>query len=64
MGSVYDSIMAGMTEAIEDAKGEGKKLKKRAVSTEPVKTYSAKLGDRHESSVGCSKPYSKHDGNG
>ena len=42
MGSVYDSIMAGLTEAIEDAKGEGKKLKKRMVYIEPVKTYSAK----------------------
>lgn len=41
MGSVYDSIMAGLTEAIDDAKGEGKELKKRVVSIEPVKTYSA-----------------------
>lgn len=41
MGNLYDSIMAGLTEAIDDAKGEGKELKKRVVSIEPVKTYSA-----------------------
>lgn len=51
MESVYDSIMAGLTEAIEDAKDEGKKLKKRVVSIEPVKTYGAnwESGTNHPS---------------
>lgn len=42
MGSVYNSIVIGLTEAIEDAQRKDKKLKKRVVSIIPVKEYNAK----------------------
>lgn len=42
MGNVYDSIMAGLTEAVEDAKSKDKKLKRCVVSVVPVKMYKAK----------------------
>lgn len=41
MGNVYDSIIAGLTEAIEDAGTKDHKLKKRIVTILPVKTYTA-----------------------
>lgn len=41
MGSVYGSIMAGLSEAIEDAKDTDGKLKRRVVSVVPVKEYTA-----------------------
>ena len=41
MSNVYDSIMAGLSEAVEDAKSEKKKLKRRVVTIVPVKEYSA-----------------------
>lgn len=39
MSSVYESIVAGLTEAIEDAKSKEKKLKRRVVTIVPVKEY-------------------------
>lgn len=42
MGSIYDSIMTGLEEAIEDAKSKDEKLQRRIVSIIPVKTYNAK----------------------
>lgn len=41
MASVYDSIMTGLTEALEDAGSKDKKLKRRVVSVIPVKVYNA-----------------------
>lgn len=41
MSSVYESIMAGLTEAVEDAKSPEKKLKRSVVSVVPVKEYDA-----------------------
>lgn len=41
MSSVYDSIMAGLTEAVEDAGLKEKKLSRRVVSVTPVKQYQA-----------------------
>lgn len=41
MSSVYDSIMAGLAEAVEDAESEKKVLKRRVVTVIPVKEYSA-----------------------
>lgn len=41
MSSVYDSIMTGLSEAVEDAKREDKRLKRRVVSIVPVKVYDA-----------------------
>ena len=42
MNSVYKSIMTGLSEAIEDANGKGKKLNKRVVTVIPVKQYGAR----------------------
>lgn len=42
MNSVYNSIMTGLSEAIEDANGKGKKLNKRVVTVIPVKQYGAR----------------------
>jgi len=41
MSSVYESIVTGLTEAIEDVQGEEKKLKRRVVTIVPVKEYEA-----------------------
>ena len=41
MKSVYESIMTGLNEAIEDAQSEGKKLNRRTVTIIPVKEYGA-----------------------
>ena len=41
MKSVYESIMAGLTEAVEDANASEKTLKRRVVTIVPVKEYSA-----------------------
>ena len=40
MKSVYESIMTGLNEAIEDAQSEGKKLNRRTVTIIPVKELS------------------------
>lgn len=40
MSEIYDSIMRGLQEAVDDAKGK-RKLKKRTVTVIPVKTYTA-----------------------
>ena len=37
---IYDSIMRGLQEAVDDAKGK-RKLQRRMVSVTPVKTYTA-----------------------
>ena len=42
MSRVYESIMTGLQEAIEDAQGKERRVKKRIVSIMPVKEYSAK----------------------
>lgn len=41
MSEVYNDIMTGLTEAIEDAKAPVKKLKRNEVVIEPIKKYSA-----------------------
>ena len=41
MGSVYESIITGLNEAIEDAKSEEKKLVRRRLDITPVKEYQA-----------------------
>ena len=42
MRKVYDSIMAGLAEAVEETEGKDLKLKRRTVSILRVKEYSAK----------------------
>ena len=41
MSNVYESIIAGLNEAIEDAKSSEKKLKRNVVHVEPIKEYNA-----------------------
>ena len=41
MKSVYNSIMAGLTEAVEDAKENKKQLTRRVVTILPVKQYTS-----------------------
>lgn len=41
MSSVFDSIMTGLNEAIEDVQGKQKKLSRRVVTVMPVKEYKA-----------------------
>lgn len=41
MSSVYESIMTGLAEAIDDAKSKDKKLQRRVVTILPVKEYEA-----------------------
>ncbi|MDO5408150.1 MAG: helix-turn-helix domain-containing protein [Eubacteriales bacterium] len=41
MGNVYDSIMAGLAEAIVDAEGQKPALRRRMVTVMPVKKYGA-----------------------
>ncbi len=41
MSSLYESIMTGLTEAIEDAQSNSKKLNRRVVTILPVKEYGA-----------------------
>lgn len=40
MNEIYDSIMRGLQEAVDDAKGK-RKLQRRMVSVAPVKKYTA-----------------------
>ena len=41
--SVYESIMTGLNEALEDAKSAKKVLKRHKVTVEPVKVYEAEI---------------------
>lgn len=55
MSSVYESIMTGLTEAVEDAKSSDKKLKRRIVSIVPVKEYGAEQVKQIRKSTGMSQ---------
>lgn len=55
MSSVYESIMAGLQEAIEDAKTGGTKLQRRTVTIVPVKEYDAEEIKEIRSSTGMSQ---------
>ena len=41
MNNIYESIVAGLAEAIEDMQSKEKKLKRRVVTIVPVKEYAA-----------------------
>lgn len=41
MAEMYESILSGLAEAVEDAQRKEKKLSRRVVSVIPVKEYSA-----------------------
>lgn len=55
MTSVYESIMTGLNEAVEDAKASEKTLKRRMVSVIPVKEYTAKEVKKIRKSTGFSQ---------
>lgn len=55
MNSVYESIMTGLTEAIEDTKASEKKLKRRVVTIVPVKEYTAEEVKKIRSTTGFSQ---------
>lgn len=55
MSSVYESIMTGLSEAVEDAQSKEKKLKRRVVSIIPVKEYTASEIKEIRKSTGLSQ---------
>lgn len=55
MNDVYSSIMAGFTEALEDAKSNDKKLKRRVVTIVPVKRYTAEEVKKIRNDTGMSQ---------
>ena len=60
---MYESIMAGLTEAVEDAKSTKNTLPRRVVKILPVKTYTAKEIKKIRKSTGLSqKMFAKYMG--
>ena len=57
MGSIYDSIIAGLEEAVEDAKSKDKKLQRRTVTIIPVKIYGAKEVQEIRKKTGLSQKF-------
>ncbi|MCD8068650.1 MAG: helix-turn-helix domain-containing protein [Lachnospiraceae bacterium] len=55
MSGTYDSIMAGLNEALEDARSKEKKLPRRVVAVVPVKEYKAEEVKRIRNSTGMSQ---------
>ena len=55
MSSVYESIIAGLNEAVEDAGGSDKRLKRRVVTIVPVKEYGAEEVRSIRNSTGLSQ---------
>lgn len=54
MSTVYESIMTGLAEALEDAEGK-KELKRRAVTVVPVKVYNAEQVRKIRNCTGLSQ---------
>ncbi len=57
MIDVYNSIMSGLNEALEDARAKEKKLKRRVVAIIPVKKYTADEIKKIRSTTGMSQKY-------
>lgn len=55
MSNVYESIISGLSEALEDAKSDEKKLKRNVVHIEPVKEYNAEEVKRIRLNTGMSQ---------
>lgn len=55
MKSLYDSILTGISEALEDAKGEEKKLTRNTILIMPVKKYGAKEVQNIRKNTGLSQ---------
>ncbi len=54
-GTVYESIMKGLEEALADASGKGPKLPRHTIIVEPVKQYHAEDVKRIRKSIGMSQ---------
>lgn len=55
MSNVYKSIMTGLSEAVADAQGSEKELKRRVVSVTPVKQYGPEQVKQIRKSTGMSQ---------
>lgn len=55
MNSVYESIMKGLNEAVEDVHSSESRLKKKVVSIVPVKEYNAKEVQKIRKTTGFSQ---------
>jgi len=55
MNNVYESIMTGLTEAVDDAKGQGQRLPRRKVTIVPVRQYTADEVKAIRNSTGMSQ---------
>ena len=55
MSKIYESIITGLTEAVEDAKSTEKKLKRNMVTIAPVKEYHAADIQKIRKSTGFSQ---------
>jgi putative transcriptional regulator len=53
--NVYDSIMAGLNEAVDDAKSERPILKRHKVTVEPVRVFEADEVKKIRNSTGMSQ---------
>ncbi len=53
--SVYDSIITGLNEALEDAQSEKPILKRNKVTVEPIKVYGAEEVRKIRNSTGLSQ---------
>lgn len=55
MSNVYESIMTGLNEAVEDSKSYEKKITRRVVTVIPVKEYNASEVKKIRNSIGMSQ---------
>lgn len=55
MNGIYESIVSGLNEAIEDAKSHNQKLTRRMVTVIPVKSYSAEEVKQIRKNTGMSQ---------
>ena len=55
MNDIYESIMSGLTESIEDTKSTNKSLKRRVVSVVPVKEYNVAEIQQIRETIGLSQ---------
>ena len=55
MSNVYESIMTGLNEAVEESKSYEKKLTRRVVTVIPVKEYNASEVKKIRNSIGMSQ---------
>ena len=62
MSKIYESILSGLNEAIEDAQGTQKKLKRDIFTVIPVKNYSSSDIQKIRKTIRCRQPLTFHAG--